>query len=238
MEQPPSSWLEALGRPRRVRRLDTPEAARLLASRHDIALLRPFHGREATVSQAAGANGIDVKSMYYRVARWHRAGVLEVVREERRPGKPIKVYSTGCDWLVVPLSLTDAVDAADQADRDVGEMVRALGAAYIREHVPEPAAFHVIRGPEGQFGFPVGPDDAGAVRQAERPWAVIEAALAAGAPGEFSGGFGPLSREDAEELAGRMRALLVEAGRRMRLHRQAGTGRAYGLFMALAPFED
>ena len=102
MEQPASNWLELLDRPRHVRRLGTPQSARLLASRRDIVLLRPFHGREATVSQAAEANGIDVKSMYYRVARWHRHGILEVVREERRPGKPsgrpAPVANTACSW--------------------------------------------------------------------------------------------------------------------------------------------
>lgn len=238
MERRSSNWAAEWPQPEHVRRLEDPAAARLLASRHDIALLRPFHGREATVSEAARENGIGVKSMYYRVSRWHRQGILQVVREVRRPGKPLKVYSTGCDWLIVPHTLTPWVDVDELTAQEIGDFVGRLGTSYLRDHLPEATAFHILAGPDGRFGFPVGPDDVGAVRRPQTLWQLVSGAGSAHVPGVFQGFWGPLQQHEAEEFERKLRGLYQETGQRLRQNRLSGTGRTYGIFVAFAPFEE
>jgi hypothetical protein len=239
MEEPPSNWLTRVPPPRRLRRLDDPGAVRLLATERALRLLRPFHGLEATVSQAAHENGLDVKRMYHLVSRWHRYGILEVVREIPRAGKPLKVYSTNCDWLIVPHTLTDAIDTDELTRQQVGPVAADLAVSFLRDHLPGPAAFHVIAGPEGRFGFPVGPDDVDAVRtRAGGIWAAFDDPPRGRVPGAFQIALGPLERQDAVEIEAMLRRVYREAERRIHRCRADGTGRPYGLFLAFARAAD
>ncbi len=239
MEGPPSNWITHVPPPRRLRRLDDPSAVRLLATDRYLRLLRPFHGREATVSEAAQENGIDVKRMYHLVSRWHRHGILQVVREIPRAGKPLKVYSTNCDWLIVPHTLTDAIDTDELTHQQLGPIASGLAVSFLRDHLPGPAAFHVIAGPEGRFGFPVGPDDVDAVKtRAGGIWGAFDDPPRDRIPGAFQIAFGPLERQDAEEIEAMLRRVYREAERRIHRCRMEGTGRAYGLFLAFARSSD
>lgn len=70
----------------------TPEAAELLA-RPDVArLLKPFMHGPKTCGRGAKELGLPVESLHYRVQQFCRAGLLQVVGQEPRRGRPNKLY--------------------------------------------------------------------------------------------------------------------------------------------------
>ena len=86
----------------------TAEAAALLVDVSLQRLLEPFITRECTVARAAKELGVTVNSLLYRVKRFQAAGLLEVVREEKRAGRAVKVYRSVADAFYVPFALTRA----------------------------------------------------------------------------------------------------------------------------------
>ncbi len=64
--------------------------------------------RECTVAKAAKELGLATNSLLYRVKRFQAAGLLEVVREEKRAGRAVKVYRSAADAFYVPFALTRA----------------------------------------------------------------------------------------------------------------------------------
>ena len=86
----------------------TAEAAALLADVSLQRLLEPFMARECTVAKAAKELGVATNSLLYRVKRFQGAGLLRVVREEKRAGRAVKVYRSVADAFYVPFALTRA----------------------------------------------------------------------------------------------------------------------------------
>ena len=88
--------------------VDTKEAARALTEGTGWRYLEPFVGQEVSVSKAAKALHVSPNALLYHVKRFLRLGLLTVIREEKRAGKPIKYYRTKADTLFVPFTLTSA----------------------------------------------------------------------------------------------------------------------------------
>lgn len=82
------------------------EQARLLSDPRSQSLFRPFLARERTVSQAAEEAGRDLNAVLYRVRQFLAAGLLYVVRQEKRAGRPVKVYRSVHDAYYVPYEVT------------------------------------------------------------------------------------------------------------------------------------
>lgn len=70
--------------------------------------LAPFMSREKTISEAAKELGISPNSLLYRVNQMLSFGLIEVIREKKRPGKAIKIYRTTADIFFIPFALTSA----------------------------------------------------------------------------------------------------------------------------------
>ncbi len=83
-----------------------PEQARLLTDPDTQRLFRPFLARERTVSQVAAETGSDLNAVLYRVRQYLAAGLLRIVREEKRPGRPVKVYRSVHDAYFIPYEVT------------------------------------------------------------------------------------------------------------------------------------
>lgn len=100
MEEQDSPWLsvdvESLHRV-----MDADQAA-VIADPKRAWFLQPFLGRENTVVRAAAELGCEPSAMLYRVRRMHSLGILRVVREERRAGRPVKVYRSVHEGYFVP----------------------------------------------------------------------------------------------------------------------------------------
>ena len=81
------------------------EAARLLTDTSQLRLLEPFFKREATLSEVAAETGVKLNTLLYRVNRFVELGLLTVVREEPRRGKPVKVYRASAEDFFVPFEV-------------------------------------------------------------------------------------------------------------------------------------
>ncbi len=99
--------------------VDNPEAAAILTNPHTLRQLEPFLAREMTVKEAAQETGEKPNTVLSRVRRFLRAGLLEVVREEPRQGRALKVYRGVADGFFIPFEATSAESLeAALAERD------------------------------------------------------------------------------------------------------------------------
>ncbi|MBA2664529.1 MAG: helix-turn-helix transcriptional regulator, partial [Chloroflexi bacterium] len=85
-------------------------AAALLVDPDERRYFEPFLGRERTVTEAARELGVPPNGMRYRVRRMAKLGLLRIVREQPRAGRPMRVYRSVADRLFVPYVASPAVD--------------------------------------------------------------------------------------------------------------------------------
>lgn len=96
-----------------------PEAAAILTNPRTLRQLEPFLARENTVKDAAEETGEKPNTVLSRVRRFVRLGLLEVLREEPRQGRAVKVYRSTADGFFVPFEATSAESLeAALAERD------------------------------------------------------------------------------------------------------------------------
>ena len=82
------------------------ETANVLTDPEHLRYIAPFLGRERTVGEVARETRSTLSTTYRRVKRYCDLGILEVAREHKRKGKPLKIYRTVADAFFVPLRLT------------------------------------------------------------------------------------------------------------------------------------
>lgn len=113
-----------------------PTQARLLTDPRSKAFFKPFLVRERSVTEAARLLGCPLNTMLYRVGTLVRAGLLRVVREERRAGRAVKVYRSVHDAYFVPFALTLYATLEErlevQAAPIFANLIRAYAAALHR----------------------------------------------------------------------------------------------------------
>lgn len=81
-------------------------------------MLGAFLERENSVSRAARVLELDLRAVHRHVLALLNAGLLRLVREEKRAGRPVKVYTAVAPAFFVPFSATEAAGVADlSADR-------------------------------------------------------------------------------------------------------------------------
>ena len=96
-----------------------PEAAAILANPHTLRQLEPFLARDMTVKEAAEETSEKPNTVLSRVRRFLKLGLLEVVREEPRQGRAVKVYRSVADGFFIPFEATSAESLeAALAERD------------------------------------------------------------------------------------------------------------------------
>ena len=120
-------------------RAHTAEQARLLTDDAATRFLEPFLGRERSASQAARELGVPIDTLLYRVSRFLEAGLLEIVREEPRAGRPIKIYRTVADGFYVPFELTSYAEHEEQMREQLrsGEEVIVRAASRLLREIGE-----------------------------------------------------------------------------------------------------
>jgi hypothetical protein len=123
-------------------RADDPLAARLLLDEEAREVLGVFLGRSASAQEAASELGRELDAVLYRVKRLSQAGLLTVVEERLRGGRPIKVYRSTFDAWFVPF---EALPYAD-----VEETLTALHVTQARR-VARASARHLVRTPWAGF---------------------------------------------------------------------------------------
>src|SRR5690606_26192893 len=96
-----------------------PIAAKAILDPDTRLYLAPFIGRAASISQAASGSGEKENTTLKRVRRFVELGLLEVVAELPRAGRPIKLYRSVAEVFFVPFEATGAESLeAALAERD------------------------------------------------------------------------------------------------------------------------
>jgi len=91
-----------------------PTQAKLLSEPKSFRYFAPFLAKTCTASRAAAGVGCNLDTMLYRIRTFLKAGLLEVVRLEKRSGRPIKHYRSVFDSYFVPSSATSYVNYEDE----------------------------------------------------------------------------------------------------------------------------
>lgn len=65
-------------------------------------ILTAFLGREASLTEAAKRLAIPLNALAYHVGRLIELGLLLVVREQKRAGRPIRYYRAAADSFLIP----------------------------------------------------------------------------------------------------------------------------------------
>jgi hypothetical protein len=101
-----------------------PEAGRLLSDPAWLGFLEPFLGRTSGVAEAARRLGRPLDAVRYRVRRMERAGLIEVVGERLRAGRPVRLNRSVADGFVVPFEATPFVDVEERMAGALSHAVR------------------------------------------------------------------------------------------------------------------
>lgn len=90
------------------------ETARVLIDPAQLRYIAPFIGRERTVKEVADETNSTLSTTYRRVRRYLGLGILEVVREQKRKGKALKVYRAVADEFYIPNNVTDGQEVSSE----------------------------------------------------------------------------------------------------------------------------
>jgi hypothetical protein len=194
------------------------EQARLLTAPRSKEFFKPFLARECSVAQAAQALGCDLNTMLYRVKTLLKAGLVEVVREDERKGRAVKVYRSVHDAYFIPFALTPYATLEErlkvQGEPIFSALLRAYAAALRQS---ERYGNYLLRLPSGD------------VLTSD----FVPEATPAGLPVFFSDTVLRLEPDEATQLAEGLRRLFVGSA-----ERRAATpedAQAYLLMVALLP---
>lgn len=92
----------------------------------------PFLAREETVAGAARTLGCKVNAMHYRVRTLLDVGLLEIVRETKRAGLPVKVYRSVADAFFIPFELSRYIDREARMTERYGSILEQIAKATLR----------------------------------------------------------------------------------------------------------
>jgi hypothetical protein len=161
--------------------IGTPAAAAAFASARSRHVLLALAWKEQSLRQLAGTTGLRLNLLHYHVTRLQTLGLIETVRTEKRPGRPVKIYRAVASAFFVPAHLA----AGDVGEKLSAELRERLAAARARSG--EGTLYFA-----GDDGGPrmrrVGGDEPG---EGVELWSLLD-----------------LSRADAAALAAEMRALI------------------------------
>lgn len=106
------------------------EQARLLSDTTIRPFFEPFLARELSVSAAAEEVGCSLHAMLYRVRVFLEAGLVRVVKEEARAGRPIKYYRSAYDAYFIPLEMTPYAELEERLNVQFAPSVTMLTKAW------------------------------------------------------------------------------------------------------------
>jgi len=111
----------------------TPQAAAVFTDSRQRRILLQFARRPRGLAEVAHALALDIKALHYVVTRLLRLGLLEVVGEQPRAGRAIKLYRcTGASFFVptalapAPFSRGLAKELQDAIERDAAATIEGM----------------------------------------------------------------------------------------------------------------
>src|SRR5262245_62019200 len=86
-------------------RVNDPDAALWLADPDRRRWLAPFVGRDRTLAEVGRELDVPVNAVLYRTRLLLKHGLVRMVGEQRRRGRPMKLYTAAAGGFIVPLTL-------------------------------------------------------------------------------------------------------------------------------------
>lgn len=121
-----------------------PAQVAILTDPHRVRFLRPFLGREMTVSQVAAELEVSPNALLYRVRRMVDDGLLRVVETRPRAGRAVKVYRASHDGYRVPMSAMRYDDIRHRVDTYGRPLLENLARAYTAALLAAPRHDRVV----------------------------------------------------------------------------------------------
>lgn len=129
--------------------VQNPEALEMLLDDKTLRIRSPFAVGERTAASVAQELGLALNTLLYQLKRLQRAGLLAVVRTERRSGKALKHYRAVAKGFFLPFDLTpsDTPEKLLAAGHSAWEerLVHSLVAAGRRLSMPKASGFLAYR---------------------------------------------------------------------------------------------
>ena len=114
-------------------RVHSERQAYLLEAPDISSFFAPFLAREQTVTGAARELDCKVNAMHYRIRTFLDAGLLKIVREEKRAGLPIKVYRSVADAFFIPLELSRHADRETHMTERYESILQQIAKATMKQ---------------------------------------------------------------------------------------------------------
>lgn len=201
-------------------------AVRLLTHGRVRRVLGAFLAGEGTVAGSARETGLDLRIVHRDVRALCAAGLLTVVREEKRAGRPIKVYRAVASAFFVPFSATGAAELTELGGSFDARyealyrsaQAREFGRAHREQGGGREWGVRLYLAPEGHVEVDVGYEGADLVEAGVRYQ---------GPQGLFlhAETVVTLTDEEAREVQVELVRLLMRLRPRTLAHAAAGTGR-------------
>ncbi len=121
--------------------VDDEPAAAFLLDADRLRFLHPFMQGERSTSAAASEVGVSVKDMAYRVKRMRQLRLLELTREQKRAGRPVRYYRAP-DAFFIPFATLPQADLEESVasllhgpqQRLIAGLVHALADRELQLH--------------------------------------------------------------------------------------------------------
>lgn len=179
--------------------INSKEAAAQLTKLKQLTFIQPFLGQEATISEAASQVSVQEHQMQYFVNKMLKLGLMTVLRQEKRSGKPLKFYRCVADSFFIPLDHAPHVNLRSYFSE--------LASVMLEEQITYQAKATLKKHEEERFGFWISQDaEANSVRFQLMPLSRIEsqdsslAPSLAEAPSFIGVGRIKLTKETAQKL--------------------------------------
>lgn len=203
--------------------VNDPAQAEILSDSKALRFFGPFLARERSAGSAAAELGVPIDRLLYRIRRFLETGLLRIVREEPRSGRPIKIYRSSADAYFVPFAVTPFADVGERLWQETGGFLRGSNDAVAK---------HLVKhGADGRRLFRT---DDGGVRQDAADSSLQQFRLvdAATPPVEAFMATLRLREADARELRSAMEALRERA---LEMQVAEGEGGIYNTVLLLVP---
>ncbi len=130
-----------------------PAVAAALMNPRTLRQLEPFLDREQTVLGAAREAGVKPNTVLARVRRFTALGLLEVVREEPRAGRALKVYRASAASFFVPYEITpsETLEAAMHEREHYWETLLRKNVVRVRSEDVGSWGTRIYRDPRGRL---------------------------------------------------------------------------------------
>ncbi|GAA5534994.1 hypothetical protein [Deinococcus aluminii] len=213
-----------------------PAAVRLLTHGRARRVLGAFLKGENTVAGAARELGLDLRVVHRDVLALKAVDLLRVVREQKRAGRPVKVYAAAAPAFFVPFSATGAAELSELGAGRTSRYEMLFRAAFSREferlHHEQGGGrewgVRLYLAPEGQVTTDTSYEGADLIDAGVRYQGPLGLILNADAAVT-------LSESEAREVQVELIRLLMRLRPRTLAHDAAGSGRPYLLRLGLVP---